>query len=123
MKTVYKLLCLAAAFAFCSSGFAQATSEQSSLANNCPIISCPKKKSCDEPFEQGMILPCGKYPCAYNAPAGICLRNGWDFNIFGSFIYWYASQDDMDLAFSSPTATPAVAVGGAVAYQRFNYEP
>ena len=128
MNTIYKLLCLAATFAFCSSGYAQAASERSSLANNCPtksslpdtpVINCPKKKSCDEPFEQGMILPCGKYPCAYNAPAGICLRNGWDFNIFGSFIYWYASQDDMDIAYVNPINL----THGAVLRQSFNYEP
>ena len=134
MNTVYKLLCLAATFAFCSSGFAEAPSEQSELAKNCPtksckpdcpVASCPKKKSCDEPFEQGMILPCGKYPCAYNAPAGICLRNAWDFNIFGSFIYWYAAQDDMDIAHvpPEPTLLPTVVHGATVLYQNFNYEP
>jgi len=83
------------------------------------------KKQPSEPFEQGMPLPCGKYPCAYNAPAAICLKNAWDFNIFGSFIYWYASQDDMDIAWSSVQVSldPAASLGSRVAHQNFKYEP
>jgi len=131
MNSIYKLVCLAAAFMVSASGFAQTASGQSGLAQNncstkkdCPTVTCMKKQPCD-PFEQGMPLPCGKYPCAYNAPAGICLRNAWDFDIFGSFIYWYATQDDMDIAFVSPTFSidPTVSHGGSVLYQRFNYEP
>ena len=126
MNKVYKLLGLTAAILCCSSGFAE-SNDSEELANNCPPKSCKqvpcmKKQAAVEPFEQGMELPCGKYPCAYNAPAAICLKNAWDFNVAASFIYWHASQDDMDIAYVQPVfGVPGTA--GAVAYQDFNFEP
>ena len=127
MNSISKLLGLAAAFMCSTAGFAQSAGQSGLAQNNC----APKKDNCPatpckkpamDPFEQGMELPSGKYPCAYNAPAAICLRNAWDFNVFGSFIYWHASQDDMDIAYAQPAfGVPGTA--GAVAYQNFDYEP
>jgi hypothetical protein len=80
-------------------------------------------------FEQGLGLPANKYPCAYNAPANICVKNGWDFDLFGSFIYWHASQEFMDIAYVPEVPAPALALpaaqptSGAVAYQNVKYEP
>ncbi len=124
MNSAYKLLCLAAAFMGSSSSFAdQSMISQSSQSQN---NSTTMKKSTKAPaFEQGMGLPANKYPAAYNAPAAICLKNAWDFNLFGSFIYWHASQDAMDIAYVPPnvTASTTTAYGGSVAFQRVNYEP
>ena len=78
-------------------------------------------------FEQGMELPAKKYQAGYNAPACAKVKNGWDFDIFGSFIYWHVSQEDMDIAYIEPPeptmTTPSTNVPGAVAYQNFDYKP
>jgi hypothetical protein len=54
-------------------------------------------------LEQGLGLPKEKkcFPAAYNAPASIAVSCGWDVDVFASFIYWHASQDDMQAALIS----------------------
>ena len=76
-------------------------------------------------FEQGLGLPNNKYPAAYNAPACISVKGGWDFDIYGSFIYWHTSQEYMDVAYvpEASTASAATTIPGAVAYQNFTYNP
>src|SRR5262249_37445560 len=66
-----------------------------------------------------------KYPAAYNAPAGVCLRNAWDIDVTGSFIYWHVSQEGMDLVHVPPVSTtdPLTSNNGSVASQNFNYKP
>jgi hypothetical protein len=121
MNSVYKLLCLATAFMVSSSSFADSSTAGQSNNNSSMM-----KKQMNAPlFEQGMGLPANKYPAAYNAPASICLKNGWDFDVFGSFIYWHASQDYMDIAYvvAVPTASATTAVPATVAFQNVNYEP
>jgi hypothetical protein len=90
-----------------------------------PRPDCCPKKPCEKLFEQGLELPAGKYPAAYNAPACICLRNSWDFDVTASFIYWHVSQESMDTAVVFPTslASPLLSHPGAVAYQQFKYKP
>jgi len=62
-------------------------------------------------------------PAAYNAPAAIDVK-GWDFYLFGSFIYWRVSQDDMDLAHVTPSFTDTgLSIPGALAFQQFEYKP
>lgn len=124
MNSAYKLLCLAATFLVSSGGFADnlIANQSSQSQNNSTMM---KKSSNAQPFEQGMALPANKYPAAYNAPAGISVKNGWDFDLFGSFIYWHASQDFMDIARVAPNVTNSAATsyGGTVAFQDVTYEP
>ena len=65
------------------------------------------------------------YPAAYNAPAGVKINGGWDLSIDASFIYWYVSQEYMDIAktatYAASGATPAAKA--KVIGQHFNYEP
>src|SRR5579862_4230401 len=86
----------------------------------------PSKSQKNNPcacLEQGMGLPSDKkcFPAAYNAPAEVSVSCGWDFDVFASFIYWHASQDNMDVAYlGENTSTNGV---GGVAYQDFTYKP
>ena len=50
------------------------------------------------PFEQGYELSKEKYPAAINAPASITVQTSWDFFLSGSFLYWRANQDAMEIA-------------------------
>jgi hypothetical protein len=48
---------------------------------------------------------------------------GWDFDVFGSFIYWHVSQDSMDIAHVLPSSATTPVIPGAVAFQDFKYKP
>ena len=52
---------------------------------------------CPEPFEHGFPLEADKYPASFNASGRIEVQTSWDFFTTGSFIYWYAEQEGMDL--------------------------
>lgn len=49
------------------------------------------KKPTEPPMMRAPLMP------AYNAPARIDVRGSWDFFAEGSFTYWQALQDNMDL--------------------------
>ena len=49
-------------------------------------------------FQSGYGLVNDLYPAAYNASARIAVKNSWDFFLSGSFLYWVADQDAMELA-------------------------
>jgi hypothetical protein len=76
-------------------------------------------------FEQGMGLKEEKidsnplYPTAYNAPASIHVDRTWDVSANASFLFWYMSEEGLDLMH----VTPVLETTGAVAYQNFNYNP
>lgn len=64
----------------------------------------------------------------YNSPARIDTDNSWDVAVSGSFIYWYAGQDMMDLAKDNPNLavniTPIFPViNGGTVYFNFQYQP
>lgn len=113
MSKVFNL-CSAAAILAATGAFAQmrGSHQQNQNQNPCACM------------EQGMGLPTDKkcFPAAYNAPAAINVSCGWDFDVFGSFIYWHTSEEGLDMAYVTPThdATP---VPGAVSYQDFTYKP
>ena len=48
--------------------------------------------------EQGTPLQEDRFPAAYNAAARADIEKGWDFFLTGSFLYWYAEQEGMELA-------------------------
>lgn len=56
----------------------------------------------------------------YNQAAGICLKKNWSVHLDGSFIYWHASQEGLNIAVTSPNST---FIGSKVAKIDFNYEP
>lgn len=49
-------------------------------------------------FEQGAALKEGQFPAAYNAPARPAFVRGWNFFLTGSFLYWLAEQEGMEIA-------------------------
>jgi hypothetical protein len=48
-------------------------------------------------LQQGNIAKQGQLPGAYNQSAACNLAEGWDVFVTGSFIYWNAQQEDMDV--------------------------
>ena len=80
-----------------------------------PPVSC-------ESLERGMGLPSGQkcYPPAYNAPANISVKDGWDFNLFASFLYWHVSQEGMNTAVELPVLDVST---GTLTSPSFLYKP
>src|SRR5271157_2856702 len=63
-------------------------------------------KACPpSPFEQGYGISSDKFPAAYNAASRIEVQNSWDIFATASFLYWYADQEGMDLAYSTGLTT------------------
>ena len=107
MNKIYLLTALA----LTAQGFAAANNSSNS-----------NKKNQNAFFAQGdQGLDSNKSPAAYNAPARIQLQDAWDIAIDGSFIYWHASQDNMDIGesttFGDTTTTTTIAT------QKFSYKP
>ncbi len=76
-------------------------------------------------LEQGLGLNTAPkcYSAAYNAPAAISVRNGWDFNLFASFIYWHVSQESMETAAIAPVTSGSTNYTNAMALPDFDYKP
>lgn len=54
------------------------------------------------PFEQGSHLTvCENFPPAYNAPARPEVRCSWDVFVTGSFIYWFAGEEGLDIGYNT----------------------
>jgi hypothetical protein len=104
-----KLISSAAA-AFAMGGIAYAQQQQLPL--------------CPPPFEQGYGLSQDKYPAAYNAPARLEVQTSWDLFLTGSFLYWYAAQDNMDLAFATTYTTAFLpGIDSKILTQKFEFKP
>lgn len=80
-------------------------------------------------FEQGKDMMQNQMMPAYNATARIDVRGSWDFWIDGTFIYWEAMQENMELGITVPNVGPLLAGSGApinpgtVADFCFSYKP
>jgi hypothetical protein len=117
-----KMITLCSAVVVCaSSAFAQ-NNKMNMPGRN------PQKQNPCACLEQGLGLPTEKkcFPAAYNAPAAISVSCGWNFDVFASFIYWHASQDDMSSAvvpaiYSAGTGIPFSK--GVVTVPDFSYKP
>lgn len=135
MSKFLSLICSAAAMVVVSSnGFAQQTqNNQTTSSPKKTEVKCNDNQvvdkttgQCVDFFQQGMAMPDNKvqkndtYPAAYNQSARVKTNDGWDLGIDASFIYWYTSQDNMDIAYIPATAP---ATTGQVAYQNFSWEP
>lgn len=89
--------------------------QQDANANKCR----PQKS-----FEQGHELVQTQLMAGYNAPARIDVRGSWDINADASFIYWQASQENMELGITNTHSTPATTgLYGNVINMGFDYKP
>lgn len=80
----------------------------------CPQpVCCPPKKCCEEVKKVQLT-------CAYNAPARIEVRGCWDIYASGSFTYWQAVQDNMELGSVNSTLVP---FDVTVQNMDFSFEP
>ncbi len=52
-------------------------------------------------YEQGHEVQKNQLMPAYNAPAAIDVRGSWDVYVTGSFLYWQAREDNLDLGIVS----------------------
>jgi hypothetical protein len=130
MSRLLGLVSAVAALAMSTNTFAdQLLAQQSQSMNN---QNCQKKEmGC---FEQGCPIPDNKmmksdmYPKAYSASAAIVNKDGWDLDVGASFIYWYAYQQNMDIAYDQPTFTVGgldntAGGSGSFLQQSFSYQP
>lgn len=76
-------------------------------------------------YERGFALPCDCCSSSYNMPAQIKTENCWNFYASGSFIYWFASEGNLDLAISASliNGSANVAPHSVVLLQDFEYKP
>ncbi|PIS00981.1 MAG: hypothetical protein COT84_04725 [Chlamydiae bacterium CG10_big_fil_rev_8_21_14_0_10_35_9] len=60
----------------------------------------------------------------YNAPAQIKVNNAWKFFTQGSFIYWQAREEGLEIALENPTnSTPLPSVSSNLLTTCFKYKP
>ncbi len=114
-----KMISLCSAAVVCATG---------AFADNNMLSARNSQKNPCACLEQGLGLPTEKkcFPAAYNAPASIAVSCGWNVDVFASFIYWHASQDDMQAGYVAPTISGSTGVpltNGALALPDFSYNP
>lgn len=85
---------------------------------------CRPQKS----FDQGHELMQNQMMPAYSAPARVDVRGSWDVYATGSFIYWQARQENMEIGMVSNAANPYVTTSAipVVSYfvnPDFEYKP
>ena len=74
-------------------------------------------------FDQGHEMMSNQFMPAYNAPARIDVRGAWDFYAFGSFTYWQARQENMEVAFVQDSRSTFADVDGNYVNMNFKYKP
>jgi len=85
-------------------------------------------------FQEGDVLPKKQYPAAYNASSQVSLENNKggplpDIFVDGSFLYYHADEEGLDLATSAGLASEiggffVVATSNSkTAFQEFKYKP
>jgi hypothetical protein len=62
-------------------------------------------------FEQGLEMPMNQTMSAHSYPARTEVRGSWDIWAKGSFLYWQALQDNMDIGLVSSSPTPLTTIG------------
>lgn len=110
MKFSKKLAWIIPAIIMSTTIFAE-TTDLADCCDPCP----PPPPECDpcyeasqnKPYDQGYEICEGTLPKAYNAPGRIDICDGVDAYVTGSFIYWEALGDQLDLGiFHIATLTP-----------------
>lgn len=98
----------------------------------CPPKPCPKP--CPQPCPPTQVCPpvdpcCPAWPtpvlnAAYNYPARIQTRCPWDIFCDVSFIYWQATEDNLELGISNSTnANLAQGINGRFINMDFDFKP
>ncbi len=83
---------------------------------------CPTTKH----FDQGGPIAQPLMTGFYNPSACIDLREGWDVYLTGSFLYYQASEDNLEVAIESQSSTGtfiALPIQGSVVNMDFDYQP
>ena len=78
----------------------------------------PSKQG-DEPLSEDRYLP------SYNAPAAVALKGQtYNYYVDGSYLYWQASQEGMDIAHSNGLSASIEIIGpqASILYQPFSYQ-
>lgn len=125
MSRLLSMICSAAAMLAVSSNvFAQTTTTTMTTSTSAKRTTffeqgLPLVDSTDGKYKADPVPYTGYYAPGYAAPAAARVDNTTDVNVNASFIYWYFSQDAMDLAY----VAPAAGVSGSVVNQDFNYKP
>ena len=86
------------------------------ISNSRPMKKC---------FEQGLEMPVNQTMAAHSYPARTEVRGSWDIWAKGSFLYWQARQENMDLALVSDSTNPQFTDGSVstVAHPHYKYKP
>ncbi len=76
-------------------------------------------------FEQGLEMPVNQTMAAHSYPARTEVRGSWDIWAKGSFLYWQARQENLDLAMVSDSSNPPFTDGSvsSVVHPNFKYKP
>ncbi|MBI5346310.1 MAG: hypothetical protein HZB76_04135 [Chlamydiae bacterium] len=74
----------------------------------------------EDSFDQGYAVKKSQMQSGYNAPAKIKVTDPWEFKIFGSFLYWFASEKGLDLGENVPIDP---AKRGPVIFSDFEWAP
>jgi hypothetical protein len=106
----------AAVLAVGSSAYAQQTVGSNTYGQQKAAAPTSASSCC---FEQGYEICNDKFPAAYNAAARVDVQCSWDIYVTGSFLYWHADQDAMDLAYPYVSGD----ADGQVLMQKFSYKP
>lgn len=87
-----------------------------------PKPCCPEPKPCCPTVCPIQLIP------AYNHPARIDVRCPWDVDVFASFIYWQAIEENLELGIVNTTPLASFFAGaaglqGSVVEMDFKYKP
>lgn len=80
---------------------------------------CKPQKS----FEQGHELVQTQMMAGYNAPARIDVRGSWDVYASADFIYWYVTEDNLELGINYSQGPATATTVGNVVNADFSYKP
>lgn len=75
------------------------------------------QEDCEQKTMQNQMI------AGYNAPERIDIKRPWDLYAVGSFTYWQAIQDNMELGVVSDNSNPVFAINGNVVNIDFEYKP
>jgi hypothetical protein len=113
----------------CAAAFMLATSpnifgentDANTAANTTTTTTTMRTKKQDKPFFFKSGMPLDDQDNMQDGKmkyhAAIQVDSSWDMDVTGGYTYWYAGQDNMDIAYIEPSAT----ANGFVALQDFGY--
>ncbi len=126
MSRILTTMCIAVLMITVNSGaYAQVNETakcKNSAAEQAPFFEqgMPLHDSKDGTYKADPVPYDGHYASGYSAAAGPRVDSSWDINANASFIYWYYSQDAMDVTYVAPIAG---IIPGEVVTTDFVYKP